>query len=289
MFGEQKSLWRILFIDDDEDDYIILRDLLSDIQERNIELEWASSYQKGLKLIRGKTWDAILVDYDLGVNNGVQLIENARDLSDSTPFIMVTGRGSHEKDVEAMNAGASEYVTKSELSSPLLERVIRYAIQHQQVERELERRVTERTEALMVSVEEMKVLEEELRTQFEQLSESSQYKEFEHYKDLFEYAPGAYLVTNPRGIIEEANLTAVDLFNYARELLIGKPLSVFIARDFVSDFRRKMNRLMGVKALHEWDLAIQPFQKEQVAAHLLVFPRRGKMGEISNIRWLIYI
>lgn len=70
-----------------------------------------------------------MVDYDLGGKDGIQLIQEAVAKGIKGSFIMVTGRGNREMDVEAMKAGASEYVTKMELSPPLLERVIRYAIE----------------------------------------------------------------------------------------------------------------------------------------------------------------
>jgi FixJ family two-component response regulator len=85
---------------------------------------------------------------------------------------MVTGRGRYEVDVEAMQAGAFDYVTKDDLSSSLLERVIRYAKERQRNERILEQRVEERTEELQAALEELQVLEEKLRTQLEETLQS---------------------------------------------------------------------------------------------------------------------
>jgi two-component system, cell cycle sensor histidine kinase and response regulator CckA len=62
--------------------------------------------------------------------------EIAREVK--VPMIMVTGRGRFEIDVEAMRAGAADYLSKDQLNSPFLERTIRYALERRRVEEELD-------------------------------------------------------------------------------------------------------------------------------------------------------
>jgi len=129
--------WKILLIDDDEDDYLITREILSESKTRGrkIELVWASSYQEGLRqLTQAGLYDAVLVDYDLDENNGLNLIREATRQAYSAPFILLTDRGNYNIDLEAMQAGASFYLTKLETTAYLLERSIRYAIAHKQTE-----------------------------------------------------------------------------------------------------------------------------------------------------------
>jgi PAS domain S-box-containing protein len=68
------------------------------------------------------------VDYHLGERSGVQLIREARESRLSTPMILLTGQGEYDVDVEAMQAGATEYLVKDETSPARLERTIRYAV-----------------------------------------------------------------------------------------------------------------------------------------------------------------
>jgi PAS domain S-box-containing protein len=128
--------WRILYIEDDEEDYFLVRHMLSKSHGSKINLSWAATYEEGLQKIACDQFDAILVDYDLGSNTGIELI---RDCSKGypAPLILYTGRGSHEVDLEAMNAGATMYLTKNEVNSLLLERAIRYAIEIKHKENEL--------------------------------------------------------------------------------------------------------------------------------------------------------
>ena len=54
------------------------------------------------------------MDYRLGERSGVELIREARESRLTTPMILLTGQGNHEVDVEAMEAGATDYLVKDE-------------------------------------------------------------------------------------------------------------------------------------------------------------------------------
>lgn len=131
----EKPVWNILLVDDDEDDYLITRTMLAETQWARCKLEWASTYEAGKRALQNHTFDAVLMDYDLGAGTGLDLIRECSAVGCEYPIILLTGRGSHEVDVEAMQAGATMYLTKDEVNALLLERVIRYAIEMKQKER----------------------------------------------------------------------------------------------------------------------------------------------------------
>jgi PAS domain S-box-containing protein len=128
--------WRVLLIDDDEEDYLLTRHKLNQAKGRKIVLDWAPSYEEGLLGIQSTSYDAVLVDYDLGLLNGVGFIREAVSQGCRSPLILYTSRGSYEIDVEAMKAGATLYLTKTEANPLLLERFIRYAIERKRTELE---------------------------------------------------------------------------------------------------------------------------------------------------------
>jgi len=125
---------RVLLVDDDEDDYIIAAGLLSDIMDRSYKLQWAGTYEDALKLLAGETFDVCLFDYSLGARSGLDLLRKAVSLGYTAPIILMTGRGDTDIDLEAMRAGAADYLCKNEMSADLLDRSIRYAIQHKRAE-----------------------------------------------------------------------------------------------------------------------------------------------------------
>jgi signal transduction histidine kinase len=147
--------WRVLIVEDDEDDYVLTRSMLLAAKGDQAELEWAPSFKAGRTALEDGHWDAVLVDYDLGEFTGLDFIQQMQSQGIRTPAILLTGRGSLTLDIDAMKAGAADYLSKSEASALLLERTIRYAIEHRQAQEalleakdELERRVQERTQEL---------------------------------------------------------------------------------------------------------------------------------------------
>jgi diguanylate cyclase (GGDEF)-like protein len=128
---------RVLLIEDDEDDYLLTRGLLADVFGGAVVLEWVQSWSGALALIAEARHDVYLVDYRLGERNGLELVREAIDLGSAAPFIVLTGQGNREIDLEAMRAGASDYLAKGEMTAPLLDRAIRYAIERHRAERRL--------------------------------------------------------------------------------------------------------------------------------------------------------
>ncbi|MCM2353142.1 MAG: hybrid sensor histidine kinase/response regulator [Pseudobdellovibrio sp.] len=120
--------FRVLLIDDDEDEHFFIRDLLSDIKNSHFLLTWKSSYQSGLESLKNESHDVCLLDYRLGEYTGIDLLKKAQELNIACPIIILTGQGDFETDLQAMQIGASEYIIKGQLTSPLLERTLRYTI-----------------------------------------------------------------------------------------------------------------------------------------------------------------
>jgi PAS domain S-box-containing protein len=118
-----------LLIEDDEDDFILARDLFSEFVGPRIQLDWLKSFASGLEAMARNQHDVCLVDYRLGAQNGIELLRAAVERGCRAPVILLTGQGEHEIDLEAMKAGAADYLVKGCLDSGLLERSIRYAIE----------------------------------------------------------------------------------------------------------------------------------------------------------------
>lgn len=122
---------RILLVEDDEDDFVVARDLLAEIPDLGLELDWVRTYELGLERVRSGEYGLCLVDHNLGSWTGVDFIRELRQLSGAPPAILLTGAASREVDLAAMAAGASDFLEKAGLTSALLDRSIRYTIQKQ--------------------------------------------------------------------------------------------------------------------------------------------------------------
>jgi two-component system cell cycle sensor histidine kinase/response regulator CckA len=120
---------KVLLVEDDEDDYILAKELFSEFQGRRVKLDWVKNYEAGLEAMGRNQHDVCLVDYRLGAHNGIELLRTALDRGCKAPIILLTGQGEHEIDLEAMKAGAADYLVKGRLDAGLLERSIRYALE----------------------------------------------------------------------------------------------------------------------------------------------------------------
>ena len=125
---KDKEPIRVLLVDDDEDYYVLTRAAFSDIEGQSYELDWKIDYDDAMAAMQRTRYDVCLLDYHLGGRDGLELLRDARQGGYPAPMIMLTGHGDRQVDLEAMAAGAADYLYKARTDAALLERSIRYAI-----------------------------------------------------------------------------------------------------------------------------------------------------------------
>jgi len=145
---------KVLVVDDDEDDFLLLSTLFARIKGQRYDLRWAAGYEVSLAALEKEHFDVCVMDYRLGARSGLELLAECSRQGLSLPTIFLTGQGDHDVDIQAMEAGATDYLSKAMLNENLLERSIRYSIRNKRVEIELEDRVKERTAQLQRAMEE---------------------------------------------------------------------------------------------------------------------------------------
>lgn len=119
----------ILVIDDDEDDYILTCSQINNMANGfACSISWSSNYKQALEEICKATHDVYFVDFRLGEKTGLELINEAIGNGCEEPMVLLTGVGTQEIDIMAMEAGAVDYLVKSEMTPEKLERSIRYAL-----------------------------------------------------------------------------------------------------------------------------------------------------------------
>ena len=124
---------RVLLIDDDEEEFLLTQDLLAQAPSA-YHLEWTGSVDDGLAKAAGRSHGVYLVDYRLGRGDGIDFIRRAQGLGCDGPFILMTGQGEAGTDLIALRAGATDYLLKRGLSSQLLTRSIRYAVERHELQ-----------------------------------------------------------------------------------------------------------------------------------------------------------
>ncbi|MBE9065269.1 response regulator [Leptolyngbya cf. ectocarpi LEGE 11479] len=114
---------KLLVIDDDDVDRMALRRALqgSDV---TFELQESDRAKSGIERLKTESFDCAFLDYQLPDCDGLTLVHNLREAGIKIPLIALTGQGNEETAVSLMKAGASDYLSKSKLSSEPLARMI---------------------------------------------------------------------------------------------------------------------------------------------------------------------
>ncbi|MES2776026.1 MAG: ATP-binding protein [Bacteroidota bacterium] len=184
------QLLRILIVEDDEDDYMLLSEYFKNVQSWKYELKWVQRYDEAIKELCSNYYTICFCDYRLGAKNGVDLIRDSVSNNSVTPIILLTGKGNYQIDIEATQAGAIDYLIKTELDEDKVERTIRYTLKqvnNLQKARESERR----------------------------------------YRSIFEKSKDIVFISTPDGIITTINYAVTEILDIGIEDCIDKNLLSF--------------------------------------------------------------
>ncbi|MDI1241335.1 MAG: hybrid sensor histidine kinase/response regulator [bacterium] len=134
MYSEgNTSAINVLLVEDDEDDYVLVKDLFREIGNHRYKLQRVASYDEAIALGAPCNFDICLLDYRLGARDGVELMEHLLSQGFECPMILITGQTDQEIDRRAMKAGAADYLIKGQIYAQNLDRSIRYSIQQKQL------------------------------------------------------------------------------------------------------------------------------------------------------------
>ncbi|MFD2572934.1 ATP-binding protein [Spirosoma soli] len=198
---EKSKTIRVLLVEDDEDDYMLTRALVSARENANIKLDWVESYDRALAAIEADEHDVYLVDYRLGHYTGIDLIQEAFRMGCRAPMILLTGQDDLTVDQSALELGAADYLVKGRIDAQLLGRSIRYALRQASV-----------------------------------LAEVAQKEN--KYRSLFERSIDAIFVANYELRFQDANPSVERLLGYSRdELRCLNPARLFTDLNHLRELR----------------------------------------------------
>lgn len=121
---------KVLLVDDDEVDHLVTRRLLREVSRTRYDVTWLSTSDEAIEALLAGGYDVCLLDFRLDARTGLDVVHEANQLGCSMPIIMLTGVGDEAIDMAAMSAGAADYLVKGRFDAQILERTIRYAIEH---------------------------------------------------------------------------------------------------------------------------------------------------------------
>jgi two-component system sensor histidine kinase/response regulator len=119
---------KVLLVDDDEEDYLIIKRLFALMKSTNSQLDWVSSSEEAIKAINKEEHDAYLIDYRLDALTGLDVLQEVHAGERGEPFILLTGVGDVGIERESLELAASDYLIKGNLTSDNLSRALFYAL-----------------------------------------------------------------------------------------------------------------------------------------------------------------
>ena len=115
-------------VDDDRLQFRLTQAHFKHFRTESFDLDWAPTYEEGIARLMTGDYAACLLDYQLGERDGLQLLREAVERGCRTPIVFLTAESSERVDIEAMHAGALDYLVKGEITLAALERSMRYAL-----------------------------------------------------------------------------------------------------------------------------------------------------------------
>ncbi len=126
-----------LIVDDDEVDSLNCRRTLKRSFGEHTEIDAAMTWDEAAAAMEARVYDVYIVDHNLGGRTGIELVQEYSEIMQDHVFILLTGQDDRNIDLAAANAGASDYLLKSDLSPERLERSVRFALSMCAQKREL--------------------------------------------------------------------------------------------------------------------------------------------------------
>jgi len=130
--------YRILLIEDNPGDALLLSEILSEIKNSPFELiRVAEQLSAGLQSIDSEKPDLVLLDLSLPDSHGIKTFRQVRNHAPQLPIIVLSGLDDSELSLQTLHEGAQDYLVKGQFDRRLLGRAMRYACERQTIEEKL--------------------------------------------------------------------------------------------------------------------------------------------------------
>lgn len=188
-----KTNLSILLIEDDPGDALLLQETLTGVTSFQVNLIHVKYLSQGLEYLAEKQIDLVLLDLTLPDCWGLEGLARLGQPALSIPIIVLTGLDKETWAVEALQAGAQDYLVKGQMTADLLSRAIRYAIERQR-------------------------LRWDLQTQMNSLLRSES-----RLQAMIEHNADGMVVIDSAGLIRFVNLAAEHIFGRRADALLNAP------------------------------------------------------------------
>ena len=181
-------MWiKILLVEDNPAD----ADLLAELLEVSVGVEWelvpVEFLHEAIAHLSKQPFDVVLLDLSLPDSRGLETLTRLREVAPDTAMVVMTGLDDEAIALESVRLGAQDYIVKGQITTPLLVRTIRYAIERSQT--------------------------------FQMLKESER-----RFRAIFDSSFQLTKLLTPKGVVLEVNETALEFTGMRSENIIGRSI-----------------------------------------------------------------
>src|SRR5688500_13360934 len=120
---------KVLLVEDNPEDVFLLERILQKARGARFELTVAENLNKALARLEQGNIDVVLLDLSLQDSHGLQTFYTTQAKSPGTPIIVLSGLDDETVALNAVHAGAQDYLVKGRVDSQLITRAMVYAIE----------------------------------------------------------------------------------------------------------------------------------------------------------------
>ena len=261
---------RVLIIDDNEDDFFMTISMLSQLKDWALHIEWEEERDNAYHAMIQNDYDLFFLDYNLNTSGGLDLLEEAIQNGCERPVILLTEREDDFVERAAMTKGAADFIVKGEISRPLLQRSIRYAI-------ERSRQMSQLRELTRIKERFFSQMSHELRTPLnaiigysgllnEELEEQSAEQSKTDLKKI--ESAGRHLLALVDGILDLSKLESGKTEVTLEEVVLGEVLGE--VESVVTPMMQQNENEFSVQIADEVELfSTDPLRLTQILSNLL--------------------
>jgi PAS domain S-box-containing protein len=215
-----KNKLRVLLIEDSEDDELLIKRELEksgyDLQMERVETEQAM-----VTALKKKSWDLIISDYVLPRFSGLEALQLYKEKQLDLPFIVVSGKIGEDTAVEAMRAGATDYIMKNTLGrlSPAIKRELQdYKIRQDR---------TKVKQELKESLKELEKANSQLQNEIavRKKAEDEAVDAKEHFQNIINSTHDLIISVDKNNRVSTWNTTAEDVTGYQRKEVLNRTIT----------------------------------------------------------------
>ncbi|MBI5184590.1 MAG: response regulator [Nitrospinae bacterium] len=138
---------KILLIEDNPGDARLIKEMCVEAENLSFEMDWTERLSDAIGRLAEKKFDVVLLDLSLPDSHGFETFAKARDSAPNVPIVILSGLDDQALAMKAVQAGAQDYLVKGQVSSMIVARVIRYAMERKKIEESLRKAKVEAEEA----------------------------------------------------------------------------------------------------------------------------------------------